>query len=96
MHFIFGYLRETPVKIERETSKATLVVIAILVVLLVIFLSFENIDGETLSFYLSFHAPSGSVQISGAEDKFDIDSEQNFWISELKNSSHILWDSQSQ
>ena len=74
MHFIFGYLREAPVKIERETSKATLVVIAILVVFLFIFLSFEDIDGKPLVSYRSFHAPSGSVQTGGA-DKLEIDSE---------------------
>jgi|GEM_PF-4723889 len=74
MHFILGYYREVPVKIERETPKVVLVGIAILVVLLFIFLSFEDIDGETLSSYLSFHAPSGSAQTGGA-DKLEIDSE---------------------
>lgn len=46
MYLIFGYQREVPVKMERETSKITLVILGILVVLLSIFLSFENLDEE--------------------------------------------------
>jgi hypothetical protein len=90
MHFIFGYLGEVPEKIERETSKAALVGIAILVVFLFIFLSFEDIDGETLSSYQSFQTSSGLVQSGGMDpmdpnsDNFEIDSkihpEQSFWI----------------
>ncbi|MCK4385051.1 MAG: hypothetical protein KAW52_02185 [candidate division Zixibacteria bacterium] len=49
MHFIFGYQREVPVKIKRGTSKTTLVGLAILIILLLIFLSFENLDGSTCS-----------------------------------------------
>ena len=74
MHFTFGYSGEVPEKREKEMSKATLVAIAILVVLLVIFLSFEDIDGKPLVSYRSFHAPSGSTQTGGA-DKLEIDSE---------------------
>jgi hypothetical protein len=48
MHFIFGYQREIPVKIKRDTSKTALVGLAILIILLLIFLSFENLDGEIL------------------------------------------------
>jgi hypothetical protein len=47
MYLIFGYQREVPVKIEGKTSKITLVILGILVVLLSIFLSFENLDEET-------------------------------------------------
>jgi hypothetical protein len=48
MHFIFGYQREIPVKIRGNTSKTALVGLAILIILLLIFLSFENLDGEIL------------------------------------------------
>jgi len=80
MHFIFGYLGEAPVKMERETPKAVLVGIAILVVFLFIFLSFEDIDGKPLVSYRSFHAPSSSSHIDRADNKFEINSEENFWI----------------
>jgi len=49
MHFIFGYQREIPVKIKRDTSKTVLVGLAILIILFLIFLSFENLDGEILT-----------------------------------------------
>ncbi len=95
MHFIFGYSREVPVKIEKETSIATLIAIAVLVVLLFIFLSFENIDEKIRASDLIFHAPSSSIQIAGADNAFEIDSETH-WRSELKNSPQQGWDSQSQ
>lgn len=47
MHFIFGYQREVPVKVKRKTSKTVLVGLAILIILLLIFLSFENLDKDT-------------------------------------------------
>ncbi len=96
MYFIFGYSREVPVKIERNTSKAVLLAVGIAVVLLVIFLSFENADGVTLISYLSFGAPSGSMEASAADDGWEIDLEQNSWRSELKNSPPEGWNSQSQ
>jgi hypothetical protein len=46
MHFIFGYQREIPVKIKTGASIMTLVGLAILIILLLIFLSYENLDGE--------------------------------------------------
>lgn len=49
MHFIFGYQREIQVKAKRNTSKIALVVLAILIISLLIFLSFENLDGFTMS-----------------------------------------------
>lgn len=49
MQFIFGYQREVPVKVKRKTSKIALVGLALLVILLLIFLSFENLDGEILT-----------------------------------------------
>ena len=74
MHFIFGYLREVPVKIERETSTATLIVIGILVVLLFIFLSFEDIDEPARSSQLTFLSWSGSAQL-GLSGELKIDPE---------------------
>jgi hypothetical protein len=47
MHFIFGYQREVPVKIEGKTSRIALLLLGILVVLLFIFLTFENLDKDT-------------------------------------------------
>jgi len=89
MYFIFGYLREVPVKFEKKTSIASLIAIAVLVVLLFIFLSFEDVDEPTRSSYLTFNASSCSSQMDvngelGIESETDI--EQNFWRSELKNS----------
>ena len=46
MHFIFGYQREIPVKIKTNASIIALVGLAILIILLLIFLSFENLAGE--------------------------------------------------
>jgi hypothetical protein len=46
MHFIFGYQKEVPVKIEGKTSKIALLLLGILVVLLFIFLTFENLDKD--------------------------------------------------
>ncbi len=54
MHLIFGYQREVPVRIKRGTSKTTLVGLAILIILLLIFLSFENLDGEILTSQSAF------------------------------------------
>ena len=95
MYFIFGYSREVPVKIERNASKVVLLAVAIVVMLLVIFLSFENADGATLTSYLSFDAPAGSMEASAADDGWEIDLEQNSWRSELKNSPPEGWVSQS-
>jgi hypothetical protein len=47
MHFIFGYQREIPVKIKMNPAKSTLVGLAFLIILLLIFLSFENLDPDT-------------------------------------------------
>jgi hypothetical protein len=47
MHFIFGYSREEPVKIEKNLSKATMVGLALLIVSLLIFLSFENLAKDS-------------------------------------------------
>ena len=47
MHFIFGYSREVPVEIERNPSKLALVGLALVVIALLIFLSFENLGKDT-------------------------------------------------
>jgi hypothetical protein len=47
MHFIFGYQREIPVKIEGKVSRTALVVLAVLIISFFIFLSFENLSEET-------------------------------------------------
>jgi hypothetical protein len=46
MHFIFGYQREIPAKIKTKAPLITLVGLAILIILLLILLSFENLAGE--------------------------------------------------
>ena len=96
MHFIFGIVREVPMKIESKVSKPALLVLGIAVVLLVIFLSFENTDGEPLPYRICFDAPSGSAQASAVGSGLEIDLERNFWRSDLKNPPPNWWDSQSQ
>jgi hypothetical protein len=49
MHFIFGYQREIPVNIKTKASITALVGLAILIVLLFIFLSFDNLDSDASS-----------------------------------------------
>jgi len=96
MYSAFDHSHEVPVKIERNASKVVLLAVAIVVMLLVIFLSFENADGATITAYLSFGAPASSMEASAADDGWEIDLEQNSWRSELKNSPPEGWDSQSQ
>jgi hypothetical protein len=86
MHFIFGICREVPVKIERETSKLALIGLAILIVALFVFLTFENLDEQAPPTDLIFHAPSSSAPIADAINSLDLDS-QTLWRSELKYSS---------
>jgi len=76
MHFIFGYEREVQVKIEREPSKVLLFGIAILLVILFLFLTFENIDEENLTPSSSFKIAScsaRSVTQIGILDRFEIE-----------------------
>ena len=54
MQFILGYQREVPVKVKRKTSKIALVGLALLIILLLIFLSFENLDGKILTSQFTF------------------------------------------
>jgi len=47
MHFIFGYQREVPVKMKTNPAKSTLVGLALLIILLLILLTFENLEKDT-------------------------------------------------
>jgi hypothetical protein len=47
MHFTFGYSREVPVEEEKSLSKAQIAGLAVLIILLSIFLSFENLAQDT-------------------------------------------------
>jgi hypothetical protein len=93
MYFVFGCSREVPVKIERNSPRLVMFAVGIAVVLLVIFLSFENADGATHTPCLSSDA--SVVSTDAADDGLQIGLEQNSWRSELKNSPPERWDSQS-
>ncbi len=98
MHFIFGYVRAVPVKIEKKTSIATLVAIGILIVFLFIFLSFEDLEEPARPSELTFHPSWWSEQLSlsnGEEIDWGILSEQGFWTSELRNFPRLWRDLQS-
>jgi hypothetical protein len=89
MSFIFGYSREVQVKIERNPSKLALVGLAILIVVLFIFLTFEDLDEQTFVHDLVLNAPSSSVSALDSDNSSGTDSEiiseQVFRRSELKN-----------
>jgi hypothetical protein len=93
MQFLFAYSRQAQAESESNAPGAVLFGIGVLVVLLVIFLSFENADGATLTSFLSFDTSASSA--SAADDGLEIALEQNFWRFELKNSPPEGWDSQS-
>jgi hypothetical protein len=84
MHFIFGYQRESPVKIKTKASVTALVGLAILIILLLIFLSFENLDGEIL-------LPTG---IPDPQSTFDdlVFSEMSNQVNSLSESLETLLD----
>jgi hypothetical protein len=89
MSFMFGYSREVQVKIERNPSKLALIGLAILIVVLFIFLTFEDLDEQSSVSNIVLNAPSSSVSaidsdISSGTDS-EIISEQVFRRSELKN-----------
>ena len=96
MHFIFGYSREIPLKIEREASKLALVGLAVLIVVLFIFLTYENLNEEINPFQLTSRATSDSIQLIGLNNQFELDSgnpsKQTFSGYESKNFSHSEWD----
>ena len=95
MYFTFDHSHRVPQEIGRYTSKLVLLGLGIVVVLLVIFLSFENVAGATIIAYLSFDAPAGSMEANAVDGGLEIDLEQTFWRSELKNSPPKGWDLQS-
>ena len=61
MNFIFGYQREVQVKIRKETSKLFLLAIGILIVVLFLFVSFENMYEESNPPESPFHATAGAI-----------------------------------
>jgi hypothetical protein len=89
MSFIFGYSREVRVKVERNPSKLALIGLAIMILVLFIFLTFEDLDEQTPVRDLVLNVPSSSVSaldsdnLSGTDS--EIISEQVFRRSELKN-----------
>jgi hypothetical protein len=91
MYFTFGYNGEAPVEVERRTSTLVLLALGMAVVLLVIFLSFENAYGATLTSHLSFGAPCGSMEVSAGDGGWGMNLEQSSWRSELENSPPIGW-----
>ena len=96
MYFTFDHSHGVPEEIGRYTSKLVLLALGVVVILLVILLSFENVDGATITAYLSFDAPAGPMEANAVDGGLEIDLEQNSWRSELKNSPPEGWDSQSQ
>jgi hypothetical protein len=66
MYFIFGYCREVPVEIERRTPIAVFFGIAILLVLLFLFVTFEDAEGRTCLLSPSCHASSCRAQVTMA------------------------------
>jgi|GEM_PF-1704797 len=93
MYFTFGYNREAPVEVERRASTLVLLALGMAVMLLVIFLSFENAYGATLTSHLSFGAPCGSMQVSAGDTGWEMNSEQSSWRSELRSSPPVAWNS---
>jgi len=62
MNFIFGYQREDQVKVEKETPKLFLLAIGILIVILFLFVSFENIYEESSTPSSPFQASASTIQ----------------------------------
>lgn len=88
MHFIFGYSREVPVRIEQKTSIWALIAIAVLIVLAFILLSFKDINEPVPLPDLTFHAPTWSTQTDagcGSDIDLGTEIEQYLWTSELTN-----------
>ena len=95
MYFVFGQSREAQAEIERNASTLVLLALGMAVVLLVIFLSFENAHGAALASHLSVGAPCGSMEASAADEGCEIDLERNPFRSEIRNSPPEPWSSQS-
>jgi hypothetical protein len=71
MNFVFGYQRENPVKIEKDTSKLFLLIVGLVIVVLFLFLTFENIDEESSTPSSPFQASICQIQ-EKALDRFDV------------------------
>jgi hypothetical protein len=61
MNFIFGYQREVQVKIRRETPKLFLLAIGILIVILFLFATFDNMYEENNPQEFPFQANVGAI-----------------------------------
>jgi len=93
MYFVFGQSREVHAEIERNASTLVLLAVGIAVALLVIFLSFENAYGATLTSPPSIGPPCGSMEASAGDGGWEMGLEQSSWRSELKNSLPLVWNS---
>jgi len=71
MNLVFGYQRENPVKMEKDTSKVFLFIVGIVIVVLFLFLTFENLDEESSTPTSPFQASICQVQ-GKMLDRFDI------------------------
>lgn len=71
MSLVFGYRRENPMKMEKDTSKLFLLIVGIVIVVLFLFLTFENIDEESSSPSSPFQASICRVQ-GKMLDRFDV------------------------
>ena len=71
MKFTIDYPQENPMKIEKDTSKVFLLIVGIVIVVLFLFLTFENIDEESSTPSSPFQASICRVQ-GNTLDKFDI------------------------
>jgi hypothetical protein len=61
MNFIFGYQREVQVKIRRETPKLFLLAIGVLIVILFLFVTFDNMYEENNTPEYPFQANTGVI-----------------------------------
>jgi len=62
MNLIIDYLPENPEKVEKDTSKVFLLIVGLVIVVLFLFLTFENIDEENSTPSSPFHASICQVQ----------------------------------
>ena len=62
MNLVFGYRRENPMKMEKDTSKVFLLIVGLVIVVLFLFLTFENIDEESSTPSSPFQASICQVQ----------------------------------
>ncbi len=62
MNLVFGYRRENQMNMEKDTSKVFLLIVGIVIVVLFLFLTFENIDEESSTPSSPFQASICQVQ----------------------------------